>query len=248
MGVTCTHCENGHDMQYAVTTWHATSRKETTCWRESSALMNFEPGLMNQSSNINRMVTCWITTTSQIPPKPSPCEIDGHCAVWHFNSDCVLLYSTWKNSDSRLLQKLPPETVTSCCEEEMPWSSDQCHHSPWQRKATYNRECKTTTGTLGMESIGAPSILLDLSAWDFDLIPKVKEALHGRRFLIRDDIPATVNQEMSKFTYGEASDIQHLPHHWQRNVDALWDYFEGLRVRTSTVSFKLPVRVVISDE
>jgi hypothetical protein len=40
-----------------MTTWQATSRKEITQWRELSLLMDFGPGLMNQSSNVNQHVT-----------------------------------------------------------------------------------------------------------------------------------------------------------------------------------------------
>jgi hypothetical protein len=37
-----------------------------------------------------------------------------------------------------------------------------------------------------------------------------------------------LKHEMSKFTHGEAGGIRHLLHRWQRTVDALRDYFEGL--------------------
>ena len=39
-----------------------------------------------------------------------------------------------------------------------------------------------------------------------------------------------LEHEMLKFTHGEAGDIRHRPHRWQRAVDALRDFFEGLRV------------------
>jgi hypothetical protein len=34
--------------------------------------------------------------------------------------------------------------------------------------------------------------------------------------------------EMSQFTHGEADGIPRHPHHWQRTIDALGNYFEGL--------------------
>ena len=37
-----------------------------------------------------------------------------------------------------------------------------------------------------------------------------------------------VTHEMSEFTIGKAGGIRRLPHCWQRTVDALGDYFEGL--------------------
>ena len=52
-----------------------------------------------------------------------------------------------------------------------------------------------------------------------------------------------VTHEMSKFTLVEASGIRRLPHRMQRTVNAMGDYFEGLCVPTSTVFFKLLVRV-----
>ena len=54
------------------------------------------------------------------------------------------------------------------------------------------------------EVLEHPPYSLDLSPWDFDFIPKVKELLHGRRFHTRDDIAAAVNHEMSKFIHGDA--------------------------------------------
>ena len=34
--------------------------------------------------------------------------------------------------------------------------------------------------------------------------------------------------EISEFTHGEAGGIRLVPHRWQRTVDSLGDYFEGL--------------------
>ena len=64
-------------------------------------------------------ITRMTTMTSQIPPKPFPYEV-SHCGVWRFESDYTSLCSPWNNSVSRLLQKLPPETVTLCREGEPP--------------------------------------------------------------------------------------------------------------------------------
>ena len=49
-------------------------------------------------------------------------------------------------------------------------------------------------------------------------------------------------------TRTKAGGIRRLPHRLQLTVGALEDYFEGLRVRTITVFFKLLVRIVISDK
>ena len=57
-----------------------------------------------------------------------------------------------------------------------------------------------------------------------------------------------LEHDMSKFKHGEASGIRLLPLLRQRNLNTLWDYFEGLWVRTCTVFIQLLVRVIISDK
>ena len=53
---------------------------------------------------------------------------------------------------------------------------------------------------------------------DFDLIPKIKKTLHGKRFATLENIANTVHQQVTRFTHGvanaEADGIQHLPHSW----------------------------------
>ncbi|GFW25355.1 uncharacterized protein TNCV_5089201 [Trichonephila clavipes] len=67
---------------------------------------------------------------------------------------------------------------------------------------------------------------------DFDLFPKIKEPILGRRFATREDIANVVRQQITRFTHGvanaEADGIQRLPHRWQRVVTVAGDYIEGL--------------------
>ena len=44
--------------------------------------------------------------------------------------------------------------------------------------------------------------------------------------------------EVSKFLHGEAGGIRHISHRWQRPVDALDVFFEGVQASTITVFFK----------
>ena len=74
-----------------------------------------------------------------------------------------------------------------------------------------------------------PPYAPDLSPCNYDLIPKLKAPLRGQRFRTRDDIAITVRRLIMKnFSHGEADDIRRLPHRWQRTIDSLGDYFEGL--------------------
>ncbi|GFY05568.1 uncharacterized protein TNCV_4370771 [Trichonephila clavipes] len=70
------------------------------------------------------------------------------------------------------------------------------------------------------------------SLGDFDLIPKIKEPIRGRRFATREDIANAVRQQVTRFTHGaasaEADGIQRLPHRWQCVVTVAGDYIEGL--------------------
>ena len=69
----------------------------------------------------------------------------------------------------------------------------------------------------------------DLSPCDYDLIPKLKAPLRGYRFRTRDDIAIAVRLLiMTNFSHGEFDGIRRLPHRWQRAIDNLGDYYEGL--------------------
>ncbi|GFU68007.1 uncharacterized protein TNCV_2823501 [Trichonephila clavipes] len=68
----------------------------------------------------------------------------------------------------------------------------------------------------------APFHSSNISLCDFNLIPKIKEPIRGRRFVIPEDIANAVRQQVTRFTHGaanaEADGIQCLPHSWQRVV------------------------------
>ncbi|GFW14907.1 uncharacterized protein TNCV_1563691 [Trichonephila clavipes] len=54
------------------------------------------------------------------------------------------------------------------------------------------------------------------SPCDFDLIPKIKKPVRGRRFTTRQDIDNAMRQQVTRFTNdaanAEADGIQRLPH------------------------------------
>ncbi|GFV40873.1 uncharacterized protein TNCV_1637571 [Trichonephila clavipes] len=72
----------------------------------------------------------------------------------------------------------------------------------------------------------------DIMTCDFDLIPKIKEPIHGKRFVTREDIANALRQQVTQFTHGaanaEVDGIQCLPHHWQHMMTVTRDYIEGL--------------------
>ena len=79
------------------------------------------------------------------------------------------------------------------------------------------------------EVLEHPPYSPDLWPCDYNLIPKLKAPLRGHRFLTRDDIAIAVRRLiMTNFSYGEVDDIRRSPHRWQRTIDSLGDYFEGL--------------------
>ena len=59
-----------------------------------------------------------------------------------------------------------------------------------------------------------------LSPCDYDLIPKVKKSLRGKRFANKQDILTAFLSHVSD-TH-EANGIQHLPYRWQRTVETFW--------------------------
>lgn len=80
----------------------------------------------------------------------------------------------------------------------------------------------------GWEVLQHPPYSPDLSPCDFDLIPKVKKPLRGKRFANKQDILTAFRREVAHISESHAADgIHRLPHRWQRTVDNLGDYFEG---------------------
>ncbi|GFX19023.1 uncharacterized protein TNCV_323281 [Trichonephila clavipes] len=82
------------------------------------------------------------------------------------------------------------------------------------------------------EKIGASTVLPNISPCDFDLIPKIKKPIRGRRFVTREDIANDVHQLVTRFTHNaanaEVDGILCLPYRWQRVVTVAGDYNKGL--------------------
>ena len=64
-----------------------------------------------------------------------------------------------------------------------------------------------------------------LSPCDYDLIPKVKKPLRGKRFANKQDILAAFQREVSHVSDTHAANGIHR---WQRTVETLGDYFEDV--------------------
>ena len=80
----------------------------------------------------------------------------------------------------------------------------------------------------GWEILQHPLYSPDLNPCNFDLIPKLKTPLHGKQFANREDILTVFRRGMVHIDASHtAGSIQCLPHHWQRCVEALGEYFEG---------------------
>lgn len=69
----------------------------------------------------------------------------------------------------------------------------------------------------------------DISHCDFDLIPKVKEPLRGRRFKTIPDIIDAVGRSVRTINKtGATKGIMRLPHRWERVLHNVGEYIEGL--------------------
>ncbi|GFR25121.1 histone-lysine N-methyltransferase SETMAR [Trichonephila clavata] len=68
----------------------------------------------------------------------------------------------------------------------------------------------------GWEELEHPPYSPNISPCDFDLIPKIKEQIRGRRFATRENIAKVVCKQVTRIIHGatnaEADSIQRLPH------------------------------------
>ena len=198
--------------------------------------MNFGPGRMNQSPNvkISRMVTCWITKMSQIPPKPFPCEVGGHCGKWRFRSDCHFVpqgRTVIADYYRSFLQRQLHLAVREKCPHLL--NNVIILHDNARPRTTGNAKLQLECWeweVLGHLSY-SPRICLHVILISF---PKWRYHCLGDSSHMRWHYWRCETWDVKIHNRG-AGGIQHLPHHWQQTVDALGDYFEGLWVRTSTV-------------
>ena len=68
----------------------------------------------------------------------------------------------------------------------------------------------------------------DISPCDFDLIPKIKEPLSGRRFATREDIDKAACKLMTRFTHGEANAVVDVYSEPSTTLAACGDSSRGL--------------------
>ncbi|PSN57940.1 hypothetical protein C0J52_00193 [Blattella germanica] len=81
----------------------------------------------------------------------------------------------------------------------------------------------------GRQVLYHPPYSPDLSPCDYDLFPKMKEPLRGRRFrTVEDVLQATDRSIRTIQRLGTANGIQRLPHRWERVIHNAGGYIEGL--------------------
>ena len=70
-----------------------------------------------------------------------------------------------------------------------------------------------------------------LRCWRWEVLehPQFESSVAWAKFRTRDGIVVAVRRLfMTNFSHGEADGICRLPHRWQRTIDSLGGYFEGL--------------------
>lgn len=80
-----------------------------------------------------------------------------------------------------------------------------------------------------MGSVAASSLQTDMSPPDFDLFPKLKEPMHGRRYPSLEELSTTVTRAIRQMNRSGVLDgIIELPRRWDSVIEKLGDYIEGL--------------------
>ncbi|PSN41058.1 Histone-lysine N-methyltransferase SETMAR [Blattella germanica] len=81
----------------------------------------------------------------------------------------------------------------------------------------------------GWEVLPQPPYSPDMSPPDFDLFPKLKEPLRGRRYSYLEELSTTVTRAIRQMNKNGALDgIIKLPRRWNSVIQKQGDYIEGL--------------------
>ena len=69
----------------------------------------------------------------------------------------------------------------------------------------------------------------DMSPSDFELFPKLKKSLRGKRFRSTEEVSNEVTQEIRRINSEDVlTGIQDMPKHWTMVIKHNADYIEGL--------------------
>lgn len=91
------------------------------------------------------------------------------------------------------------------------------------------RMVKELLENYGWEVLPHPAYSPDLSPCDFDLFPKLKNQLRGRRYYCLDELFSIVVRVLQHLCDSGAADgIRKLPERWQHVIAVNGSYFEGL--------------------
>jgi histone-lysine N-methyltransferase SETMAR len=81
----------------------------------------------------------------------------------------------------------------------------------------------------GWQVLPHPPYSPDMSPPDFDLFPKLKKPLRGKRFRSIEEVSNEVNRVIRRINNkGVVTGIQDLPKHWTAVIKHNGDYTEGL--------------------
>jgi hypothetical protein len=79
------------------------------------------------------------------------------------------------------------------------------------------------------ETVEHPPYSLDMSPCDFDLFPKMKEPLRGKRFRSVEEVMQAVGWSLATINRNRSADgIRRLPQIWDKVDYMLGDYIEGM--------------------
>ena len=77
--------------------------------------------------------------------------------------------------------------------------------------------------------MGSVTYSPDMSPPDFDLFPKLKQPMHGRRFSSLEELSTDITQAFQhRNKSGVLDGIIMLPKHWDSVIEKQGDYTEGL--------------------
>ena len=81
---------------------------------------------------------------------------------------------------------------------------------------------------MGWEVLPHPAYSPDLSPPDFNLFPKLKEPMRGKRYATLEDLSVAVKAQIRSLNNEGLEGIEKLPQRWESVIRSKGDYIEGL--------------------
>ena len=169
------------------------ARRKTTRWRKSSQLMNFGPGLINQSSDVNQQNSDTLhhyDVTNFVSTFPLDCRV--RC----FGRDNVILFHMEEQWQQTTKETFFQRQLCRAVREKRPDVNNAIILHDNARPHTA-RNVKQHLDRWDWEVQEHPPCYPNLSPCVILIsIPKWKNLLRGRRFRTRDNTALAVNHEM----------------------------------------------------